>query len=591
VSLNADYLLKTFNQSHAKKQLLFYFGIVFLFFPYYSTPNIGGTGLGLTYNIPVWIIASWIMAVGLLLVVNNKQVIIPQLGFYFIAFPIVVVIGGLLADINQPIAWLFRVLFILGGLLFLFSLFQFKLTEQVIDRSLFIIVIAAGLHALVGSMQIFSPQLLAPWFPFQPDFSPRSVFQQINAQASFLATGLIVTLYLISRPSFRFSSLLVKVIVVFIFPLVVYIVVSSGSRVGLLSVLLGVPLVLWSRYKLLRPHKALLIILFITSCGSFVAGHAGLQKTIDKAAWIKAGSYSGARIVMYTIGLEMVGKSPIHGYGIGGFLKAWNEQSSDFSVRHPEASLPAYILHPHNELLFWMIEGGLLALTGILAAVAGVGIALYRCGFQRGGAYAAMLLPISLHTQVEHPFYVSSVHWFLWLFLIFLALRHQTKVGNINLSLSATRLVQCIAIFLAIGVTLFMINTTRAQTDLYSFLYVKNSPPPRLQIALNNLYFKPRAEQEAMRAMLYTSILSKDRSKVEIFEKWAKDYVKVSPELNIYGDLLSASRFLRPEGKGCDAIEVGLSMYAHNKSLQEASLVCLEKQNKQFIQPPAQITN
>mgnify|MGYP000173190039 CR=1 FL=1 len=525
------------------------------------------------------------MALGLLLIVNKKQVIVPRLGVYFIIFPIIAVISGLLAEINQPIAWLFRILFILGGLLFLFSLFQFKLTQQVIDRSLFIIVIATGLHALVGVIQIFSPQLLTPWFPFQHDFSPRSVFQQINVQASFLASGLTITLYLISRPSFRFSSLLVKAIVVLAFSLAVYIIVASSSRVGFLSMLLGVPLVLWSRYKLLRVHKKLLIILCITSCCGFAAGQSGLQKTIDKTAQLKENSYSTARIAMYTIGLELVSKHPIYGYGIGGFLNAWNKQASDFVVRHPEAALTGYTLHPHNEVLFWMIEGGLLALAGILTVVIGISIALYRCGFQRGGAYAAMLLPISLHTQVEHPFYVSSVHWFLWLFLIFLALRHQTKISNVSLSLSASRSVQCVAIFLAIGVTMFMVNTTRAQTDLYNFLNVEKSEPPHLQIALNNLYFKPRAEQEAMRAMLYSSILSKDTSKVEIFEKWAKGYVNVSPELNVYRDLLAASRFLRPEGKGCDAIKAGLSMYAHNNLLQEASLACLENQKKQPIKP------
>lgn len=577
MNINESHLLKALHSKVTKKHLLFYFGIIALFFPYYSTPNIGGSGLAITYNIPVWIVAGWAMAAGLLLVVNSKQFIAPRLGLYFIAFPVIAIISGLLVEIGQPIAWLFRILFILGGLLFLYSLFQFKITQRLIDRCLFILVIATGLHALIGSIQIISPQLLSPWLPAQPDLVPRGLFQQINVQASFLATGLIVTLYFISRPGFRFSSLLVKTIVVLAFSLAVYIIVASGSRVGLLSMLLGVPLVLWSRYKPLQAHKKLLIILFIASCGSFVAGQSGLHTTIDKVALIKDNAYSSSRIAMYTIGLELVSKSPIHGYGIGGFLSAWNKQASDFVVRHPETFIPDYILHPHNELLFWMIEGGLLALAGILTAVMGVSLALYRCGFQRGGAYAAMLLPISLHTQVELPFYISAVHWFLWLVLIFLVLRHQTKIVNVNLSLSATRLVQCVAIFLAVGVTLFMVNTTRAQTDLYNYIVGKNHQPPYLQIALNNLYFQAVAEQISRRSMLYSSIASKDKANVEMFEKWAKDYVNISPELKMYEDLLSASRFLRPEGKGCDAIQAGLAMYAHNKPLQKESLACLEK--------------
>ena len=574
MNLNENNLLIALNKKYTKKHLLFYFGIISLFFPYYSTPTIGGTGLAITYNIPVWIVASWAMAAGLLLTVNSKKFVTPQLGLFFVAFPIIVIISGLLAEINQPIAWLFRVLFILGGLLFLYSLFQFNITQRVIDRCLFLLVIASGLHALFGSIQTISPQLLTPWFPNQLDFVPRGLFQQINVHASFLATGVIITLYLISRPSFRFSSLLTKSIVILAFSLSLYVIVSSGSRIGFLSILLGIPLLLWSRYKPLRTHKKLLIILFIASCGSFVAGQSGLHKTIDKTVQLKEKSYSTARIAMYTIGLELVSKNPIHGYGIGGFLSAWNKQASDFIGRHPETFMPKYILHPHNELLFWMIEGGLLALAGILAVVIGISLALYRCGFQRGGAYAAMLLPISLHTQVELPFYISSVHWFLWLLLIFLVLRHQTKRCNVNLSLSATRLVQCVAIFLAVGVPLFMFNTTRAQTDLYNYIIGKNLQPPYLQIALNNLYFQNDAERLIMRAMLDNSIKKNDLRNIRNYADWAEGYIKIWPELKVLEDMSRAYQTLSLKKERCVVVKKGLYIYKKSKTLSGNSQDC-----------------
>lgn len=557
-----------------KKHLFYYLSIIALFFPIYNTPNFGGTGLAITYNIPAWTIVSWGIAAGFFLVAHNKQLKLPLLWMYFIIFPIIVIFSSLLAVIDQPIAWLFRVLYILGGLFFLFSLFQFNITQRTLDRSIFIIIVATGLHSLLGSFQIFAPQLLSPWFPQQTDFTPRSLFQQINVHASFLVTGLILTLYFISRPSFRYSSLLVKAVVVISFSLAIFIIASSGSRVGFLSAILGIPLVLWSRYQPLRPHKKLLIILLITSCIALFSGQAGLQKTADKMAQLKENSYSTARITMYTIGLELVKKQPVHGYGIGGFLNAWNKQASDFINRHPEASLPDYIYHPHNELLYWMIEGGLLATSGILVIITGIAIALYHCGFQRGGAYAAMLIPISLHTQVEHPFYISAVLWFLWLFLIFIVLKHQTKTINITLSLAATRLIQCVAILLAIGATTFMINTMRAQTDLYNYINLHQRKPPFLQVALNNIYFQTLAEEYAMHTMMHISIKHKDTDKVKLFEKWAQKQVKVNPKLQLYQSLVSASRYLRPEEKGCDALKAALSMHAQHKPFQSAYLDC-----------------
>jgi O-antigen polymerase len=511
---------------------------------------------------------------GILLSVSKARFNYPSLWLYLVIFPLFVIISSVLAEVSQPITWLFRQLYIFGGMLFLFALFQFQPKQKAVDQVLFLLVIATGLHALLGTMQIVAPQHLLSYFPPNTDLVPRGMFQQINVQASFLATGLLISLYLISRPSFRTTNLVVQTVIVIAFTFAFYIVVASGSRVGLLSLLLGIPLVVWSRFHQLRPHKILLIVLLLGSGGSFIAGQAGLYKTLDKTVQLTEKTYSMSRVAMYTIGVELVAKEPIHGYGIGGFLKAWNMQDSDFLSRHPETTLPQSVNHPHNETLFWMIEAGLPALFSIFVFAAGISFALYKCGFQRGGAYVAMLLPISLHTQVELPFYISSLHWFVWLFLIYLVLRHHTKTMKLNLSLAMTRLIQIGAVGSAIGVTLFMINTARAQADLYDFLHNKNAQAPYLQVALNNLYTKTYAEQIAMRSMLYASIENGDKGKVETFENWALDYVVTRPELKMYEDLISASIFLRPEGQGCDAIAAGRAMYGQNKPLQLAYEKC-----------------
>ncbi len=559
-----------------KKNNSMLFGLVLLFVisPFYAQLNTGGAGLALTYNIPIWIVASGVIMAGVLVSIMNKDFIYPKSWLYLIAFPLIVISNSLMAELTQPIAWLFRQLYLLGGVLFLFALFQFQSKQAVLDKILFILVIASGLHGLLGTMQIVIPDYLPAYFPPNNDLVPRGMFQQINVQASFLATGLIISVYLISRPNFRFASLFVKSVLVVSFGLAIYVVIASGSRVGLLSLLLGLPLVIWSRFHQLKPHKILLLVLIVVSSFSFLAGQSGLHKTVDKTMQLTERSYSTSRIAMYTIGMELVSQQPVHGYGVGGFLRAWNTQASDFMTRHPEASLPQAVNHPHNELLFWMIEAGLPALFGMIVFVVGLGIALYRCGFNRGGAYAAMLLPISLHTQVELPFYISSLHWFIWLFLIYLVLQHNTRALRINLSVAMTRLIQFMAVGSAIAVTLFMVNTARAQADLYAFLYTDNAQRPYLQVALNNLYTRPYAEQLAMRSMLYVSIENSDRRKVELFENWALDYVFKRPELKMYEDLISASVFLRPEGKGCDAIKAGLAMYAHNKPLQLAYEKC-----------------
>jgi len=538
--------------------------------PFYAQPNMGGVGLALTYNIAVWLVAMWIMALGLFFIAVQKQVYFTRLWGYFFLFPCIVIVNSFFADVYQPITWFFRQLYILGGGLFLFSLFQFQARQFVIDRILFIIVIGALLQSILGCIQIIAPELLSLWFPPNFDHVPRGMFQQINVQASFLVTALIINLYTISRPAFNASSYFIKVFIVFSFAITLYVVVASGSRIGLLSLLLAVPIMLWSRKKQLRSKKKWLVVLFFASSISLILGQSGMFQTFDKTQQLIEHSYSDARVTMYSIGIELVEKEPIHGYGIGSFLLAWNQQASKFIKHHPDASLPEYVTHPHNELLFWMIEGGLLALFGIIIVIAGIGRAIYLCGMQRGGAYAAMLLPISLHTQVELPFYISSLHWFLWLFLIYLVLRHSTVRRRVNLSASARLVLQGIAMTLVFGGTYFMYNCSRAQTDLFNFLYSDNKQKPYLQIALNNLYFRPEAEKAAMQSMLYASIETDDRDKVITFEKWANNYVKSTPELTIYGDLINASKYLRPDEKGCDVMAQTMKMYAQNNILKDA---------------------
>jgi len=557
--------------------LLVSFLLIFTIGPFYSHPNFGWPSLALPINTSAWSIACWLIAVAIITVSTCKVFRVPALWRYFLALPLFIVTIGLFSEANQPIEWLFRQLFILGGLIFLFSLFQFKSKPYLIDKILFILISSTSLQAALGTVQILAPSIVPLWLPLNPGFTPRGMFQQVNVLASLLATGLVISIYFISRPSFQFSSWLTKTVVTLSFTLSTYVTVASGSRAGLLSMLIALPLVLFSRRRQLRQHKTFLCLLLVLSCGGFFAGQAGLHKTIDKSTQLADNSYSSARIAMYTIGLELVKEKPLFGYGIGGFLKAWNQQASSFIQRHPEAKLPQVTIHPHNEILLLAIEGGAAALLAIIVTIAGAIIALYKCGLQRGGAYAAMLIPITLHTQVEHPFYNSTIHWFLWLFLLYLPLRHQIKNINIKLSMAATRLIQISAIVIALTTTIFMVNTDKAEVDLFSFPYQHDKKAPYLQLALNNIYTKTRAEKVAMRSTLYANIKNGEREKVQTFISWAEQYIEKSPELKMYEDLIPAYRFLDPKERGCKIISRAIRMYAQNKPLQKANKKCQEE--------------
>jgi O-antigen polymerase len=570
------------NLSHLKlinKLFLILFSLVFLSSVFYSQPNIGGWGLSMTYNIPIWgfVFGTILFAVNVAL--YKKIWIAPKNSFLIFIVPVLFAVCSLVAGIDQPSVWFFRFCFLIGGLLWLLAFFQFEITNSTINKALLVVIFTSGFQALLGVFQIWGVDSVNVFFP-NPDTVPRGNFQQINVQASFLATGIVATFFYISRPCFKFNSTWVKVSIITSVILSFYVLFSSGSRTGLLAILLAIPLIVWSRFSQLKKHRLTLFIIIVGVFGGLFLAQSGIEKTVDKSIKLSEKTYSNARLAMYEIAFNVIKKEPVFGHGIGSFRTQWNKEASKFVIQHPETELPRSINHPHNEFLFWMIEGGLLSVFAILLFLIAIFLALLKCGIKRAVAYTALLIPISLHTQVELPFYISSLHWFLWLFIVFLIFRHSKQKYTFKLSNVYVYILSSITVLSLIVVSLFLINVAKSQKEIYQFVYEpQHAAQPYLSNALTNNYFKKTAEKYAFRAMLYDALLLKDREKVEMFESWAFDYIATRPELKVYQDLVLSSEFLRPQQKGCDAIKAGYQMYAHNQEFKRRNNLCLLEQS------------
>ncbi len=552
--------------------------VLFLAAPLYFQTNLGGRGLELTFNIPVWAAASFLISSGLYLIAATQWFVRPAHSWAFLLFPVVMVLSGIIAGSSQPIPWLFRQIYIIGGVLFLFSLFQFNIKQQQIERILYVVVASALVNALIAIAQIFSPELIRGWLVTAGN-TPVGVFQQINVLSSYLATGIILSFYLMSRPSIRSASLAARLLLIICIGSCAFIITYIGSRIGMLSVVAGLTIMLVSRRRQLKKRAALTLIGLLSLLGGAIPGGtiqeiSGFEKLSQKTIEIAKGADASIRVNMYAIALELVAQKPWFGHGIGNFQRVWGMQSGDYHQRNPSAKLPPYVTHPHNELVYWLIEGGIISFAGILVAIGAILLALIRCGPQRGGGYAALLIPISLHAQVELPFYLSSLHWFLWLFLVFIVLRHHTSANSVPLSLPAVRLIKSAAILFCIGSSYFLIHSARAQADIHAYLTNKEQQGPYLQIALKNLYFKPYAERLAMRSLLHSGILDKNPDKVHHFTQWAEQQISTNPQLKLFEDLNNGYTFLGLEEARCRIIHTGARMYPMNEPLKTAANAC-----------------
>ena len=551
--------------------------LIFLFVlaPLYFQPNMGGRGLSLTFNITTWAVATALICYASLLVTVKKTIRLPRHSLYFAAAPVVIILNSVVTGSSQPTVFIFRELFLLGGLFFFLALFQFKPRQDQVEWILLCIALSTIIHAAIGILQIFNPEVLGNWYATSGDQVPRGVFQQINVQVSFLATGIAISIYLLSRPIAKRFNYVVSSLVILSIGVNSFVIIYSGSRVGLLSLVVSLLLLLFFRRKQLLHNKVLVLCALIAITSGTFLGRDGMERSFAQTANIAQGVSRDARINMYRIAFEIVAQKPIQGHGIGNFLRVWNLQASDYVSRHPDALLPPYLDHPHNELVYWLIEGGLVIVAGILAAIIAVLSGLYRCGPRRAAGYIAMLLPVTLHTQVELPFYISSVHWFLWLLLIFVVMRHSAYGKKLVLSVAAIRLVQLTSIIVLVTSLYFLHHTSRAQNDLMAFVTQRTIDTRYLQIALQNSYHKQLAQELAMRALLYKGINTDNPAYVTEFVEWSVTQLTRQPKLIFFIDLARASIYLDDNELKCRIAKSGLEMYAHSKALRELNQSCI----------------
>lgn len=538
--------------------------LLFLVSPFYLVSSLGGTGFDLPFNITVWTAATLVIAYSVWYFCGQDKLILPANYKGLLALPVGILLAAALAGVQDPITWLFRIVYVMAGVIFLFGLFQFQLKNT--DRILLLIAVATLIHSLVGVIQLFQLPILQNWIPRTSTVTATGVFQQVNVMASFLTTGILISVYLCLRP-FAYKRFYLKVFLLITISIATYVMVATGSRIGLLSGVLGLLMLLIAyRSQVSKNWKTIVSALLLIMVASWLAKE-GLHKTFDKSYQMLETQYSDQRLSIYRISLDVISDSPLFGHGIGSFREKWAFSSSAFYQKHPNSLLPSSLAHPHNELLQWSIEGGLLAVVAIFISMFSVLCFAVKYKHQRLVAYLALLLPITFHTQVEHPFYLSSFHWFIWLTLLFILLNHYLMIKNNLLSMAANKLLRGFTIVLLTFSLSFLWQSAIAQKQLYRFL-TQVQQSPQLNKALSNLYYKSYAQRVVMRSHLHDAIKRNDVEKLVQVINWFELELLKNPELKLFEDVINGYNALEMFKERCEAVNKSLLYYPTNKVLQ-----------------------
>lgn len=574
---------KTLTSFSKWKPIEIMLAVLFLIAPFYYHSNIGGEGFRIPNNITVWMVASTIIYYSIYLVLRRPSFVLPKYFSYFAAFPVLISLSGFVTGVEQPLVWLCRLLFIWGGLAFFFSLFQHGLKQEHFDRVLFVIVVSALFQVIVGLAQLVLQAETPQWLPRSVNGLPDGMFQQINNQITYQVTAIVIAIYLITRPILINGKQWVRWLCIIFVAGSSLLVSTSGSRIGILSLTLSLLIIipaLWQRFKADRWLS--LFVFFALLLGSFsgmIQGESS-DKVVDKTIAIQSGYSGSARLGIYGLSFDLIKKQPVFGYGIGSFPRVWQFAKPKFYEEHPDAVLPIqFASHPHNETIFWLFEGGVIALLGLVGLLLGTILTLKQVGWKKGCAYLAMLLPIGLHTQVELPFYVSSIHWFMFLVLLSM-FSFQTVVNKTRImTVSLTKLSNVMLIIIFMMMMASFTHTLRSQWDFVLFYQGKSLDNP-FPYALNNPYLSDQARWIDMNTILNSSLQYDDSGNLETqkniitnvnaYIKWGEQRLVHKPTLKLYNQLARAYLYLGDKVKFCSVIKQAYLLYPSNEQFTKA---------------------
>ena len=419
--MNMPFVLK-------KNSYPFFIGLFLLSF-LYSQSNMGWVGWLVPSNIAVWFSSAIVVVLAAFKVWRTQKIhyslFNTLLGLLFLG----IFAFGIVRSHLGFQELLFYFLLLLNVWLFYLALFQFLLTVKIFNTLVFAIVALGGLQAVIGLIQYFDHEqifyIIIGYEPFAITGRPTGSFQQVNMMSSFLAISLLAVLYLITVKSkllvtskARFYLLLLSFFIFTVFFL-------TESRAGSVALVGGVITFLIVNFRVIKPRFGYLIVwLLIASLSALLTyvffQNAPVDSTVVSSTVLskfeRVATGNDVRMDLYSSAIKLFMQSPVLGYGIGNYDQIMVEFYSHVTPSPQLKAILGNIIHPHNELLFWMLQSGVITLILVVTF-----IYFYIKGLLRDKRKAValfLLMPIVIHSQLSFPFILSSLHLFLFLILL-----------------------------------------------------------------------------------------------------------------------------------------------------------------------------
>ncbi|MCE2594283.1 PglL family O-oligosaccharyltransferase [Motilimonas cestriensis] len=548
----------------SRSRLNITFTVVFALFcligMHYFQHNQGGAGLDLPMNPVAWCFISILIGLGL------WQISIAQTIRYdlmsmagFIAFALLVIPvfypNGFFADASYG-----RLFGFIGGILLLFAMQQLNLSKQNWLLLLFLIVCAGFIQNIYSLTQMY---LLKPGniLGFDVNYGrPYGIFQQPNVLASFTATSLLLSCYLVQKlpPKGRPALTAFLLAQCFLSAWVIYI---SASRTGYLGAVIGLVLIApWLLQQSKKRFSWVIIAIALGLSTHFIISDGSVSRNKEELA------KAGARALQYEQSWHMMLEKPLTGWGYGNFENSFLTNRAERIQAEGVPFVLENLTHPHNELMYWGVEGGIVPLLGLLILAITFIYLLSRFQWRKALAFLALVFPLTLHSQTEYPFYHAAATWFIFIVLV-AYISHKGRLQK-EIIFRPYLLVKCNAILIPLLTCAFMITAVQTNYLVTKFERSGRTDIDLLMQVVNPLALTTRLEFNIFTLRMLVGEKLNKPEELEAYVTWASEFVKHTPRANIYYNLAYAYRLLNQEQKSQAVIEYARFLYPNNELLK-----------------------
>ena len=233
------------------------------------------------------------------------------------------------------------------------------------DRRSVLRILSTGIAAIaVLTLQYKAKMIHILWWKFPPElgetFGP---FANRNHTSSIMAMGAILCAAL-AYDSYRSKSIGWTFHVMLMIPLTM-VVVSNTSRAGVILLLLVLTVWVWtaSLRKGFFKKAALMSTLLLGGISIVMVAGGSIKQRFTSIGSVDALSGRlGARSAVYSDVLKMTSEASWTGIGMGNFIDVFPQHAS-FHESHVR------FFHPESDLMWIMVEGGMLTMMLLLAAM------------------------------------------------------------------------------------------------------------------------------------------------------------------------------------------------------------------------------